>query len=281
MSAQEVLRQTVTLDEVGRAELGYLTEREGEGQSYDYVATARVTDTSRRSESGSDQRGLGASALVAYLHTQQAVVAPDDLARFTLRVEDLAGEGVRHAGEWIVERSQEDEMRSVSRDSVTTDAEGLAELSFRPDDEGHYRLHYRADDGRGHEITATTDLWCADPGTRDIVHRADGLRLVAETEPVLGELARVLLVNDIAGADVWLTRAFAGAVTSEVLEMSGTVRLLEIEVDERHRPSFELRAVSAHDYRWREASLRLLTGLAAHERAAILGGTAARIYRLD
>ena len=32
---------------------------------------------------------------------------------------------------------------------------------------------------------------------------------------------------------------------------------------------------------WREASLRLLAGLAADERAAILGGNAARIYRLD
>ena len=32
---------------------------------------------------------------------------------------------------------------------------------------------------------------------------------------------------------------------------------------------------------WREASQRLLAGLTADERAAILGGNAARVYQLD
>lgn len=254
---QEIRRETLTLDARGRAVLTHLTEADGETRDWEYVARARVTDASRRSEEGEASRALGRTALIAHLHTAQAVVAPGDLARFVLRVEDVDGEGLSHRGAWQMSRLTDEGPRVLRSDSVSTDAEGRAELTFRPEREGSYRLEYRTDDGRGHEVVASTDLWCADPSTRDVVHRGDGLQLIAESEEVVGDTARVLLVSDVTGVDVWLTRAFAGATTSRVVSLSGTVRLLEIPIDRRHRPSFQLRAIGAHDYRWRQAELRV------------------------
>ncbi len=257
-AATEVYRQAFGLDLQGRAVVLVPTSAGVDGGDWEYRFEARVIDESRREERGEARLPLSTQALRAYLRTDHPLVGPRDRARFRLHVEDGSGRGTRTDGQWVLRRQGERGLEVVGADSVRTGEDGDATIEVRIDRVGAYRLSYEVEDGRGNLVEASTDLWCADPRTHYIEHRGEGLQLIAESEVVTGDRLRLLVVRDVAGGDLRLTRSFAGGAEAEVLRMRGTVQWVDLPVGDRQRPAFEVRAVAARDYQWSEATLKIV-----------------------
>jgi alpha-2-macroglobulin len=262
---EEILRTTLALDAQGRARLSIATERrDSEPGDFRYTMEARVTDSSRREESGTGTITVGERELVAFLRSVRHVVAPGDRAEVTLRVQDVMGRGVAHDGTWeLVRVDDANRSTSLRTEPVTTDDNGEATLRFVPEREGHYRVVYRSIDGRGMDLQAETVVWVADPRTRDLPYAAGAIDLVVERDEFLGDTARVLLVSDTPGAPVLLTRTHAGGSEVQLVRMKGTAQLLEIPLDDLHRPSFSLHAMRVRGWRVHEAQVHVVAPQAA------------------
>ena len=256
----EVLRTTVALDEEGVARLAVPTERRAsEPGDFQYTIEARVTDPSRREETGRGTIKVGEHELVAFLRAERHVVGPGERAEVVLRVQDVMDRGVEHEGRWRLEFvDPEGEVRTLREEKIRTAPDGEATIGFEPERIGHYRVHYESVDGRGFAIEASTVVWVADPRTRDLPFAAGAVELIVEREEFLGDTARVLLVTDTPGATVMLTRTHAGGSEVEFLRLRGSARLLELPLDDLHRPSFDLVATRVHDWRVHEDRVRVV-----------------------
>ena len=258
--AEEIRRFELPLDENGHAHFELPTaDKESDAADYRYTIEARVTDSSRREETGRATLPVTRQELYLYLDGVRHIVAPGDEAHLRLRIQDGAGRPVAHDATWTVTRLQEDDRpeRLLFARQTRTGEDGLADLVFRPESTGYYRVRAEGVDGRGNPLQAETHVWCADPRTTRIVHAAGALQLVAEREEFLGDTARVLLVSDVAGADVLLTRTLSTGSDTQVLHLDGTVRLLEFALDDHHRPWFQLDALRVRDWRDHRASIRV------------------------
>lgn len=262
---EEVLRVTRTLDADGRVRVVLPTERrDGDARHFAYTVEARVTDASRREETGLATVKVAQQELFASLSPRAHVVAPGRDAQLTLRIQDAMGRPVVHSGSWVVHRLQDDDARErVAAGEITTDANGMAEIAFRPDRAAHYAVDFTGVDGRGLEFTAQAPIWCADPRTTRILHAAGGLQLIVEKDEYLADdTARVLLVSDVAGLPVYLARATAEGIQTEVIHLKGTAQLLEVPLTAAHRPAFHLSAARGGDFQLHTAQATVVAPLA-------------------
>ncbi len=268
---EEVMRVTRALDADGKLALTVPTDmRASSPQDYQYTVEARVTDSSRREEMGSTTVKVTQRELYAYLSPERHLVAPGDEARVNLRVQDAMDRPAQISGTWSLHwQSKTDETDEIFERSISTGEDGTALLTFKPDRAGYYTAQFKTKDARGNEVVASTTVWCADARTNSIVHSAGSLQLISEQEEFLeGETAKVLLVSDTAGIPVYVSRFFSGGVETQVLKMEGTVKLLEIPIDDMHRPYFYLQAAQAHDFRLHQATLQVVAPMV--ERALTL-----------
>lgn len=256
---EEVMRSKFALDAEGRAQIRIATNRDqGNVPFYRYSIEARVIDESRREESGGASIRLGLTEFQAWLGAERWVVAPGDKARVRVQLRDANAQPVAADVQLVVTKLGGDQESTLRRQELSVPESGEAEFQFEPNEVGHYRVSLTARDSRGNEIEAQCAIWCADPNLEQVVHAMDGLTLIAEKDAVYeDDVARVLLVSEFPGASVYVARAHAGAVESEVLRLTGSTRLLEFPVTALHRPSFEIRASTARDYRLHGARLEI------------------------
>ena len=258
-AGETVAEERLVLGPEGRATLRIPTS--GRGHEVDrlrYTIEATVTDVSRRQETGRGSVTVGRHELFAHLVADRAVVAPGDRASLRLRIEDAMDRGVAHEGTIEVVRLETGEReRSILQRGVRTDDDGQAVFDFTPERTGHYRATFRGVDGRGHEMEAAVAVYVADPRTTDIRSRDTEVQLIVEEPEVIGDVARVLLLTDVPGRAVLFTRTHAGGSEVEVLRPRGTSMLIEIPLDVRHRPAFELQATSVSDFRVHESRVTI------------------------
>lgn len=259
MPQTTVRTETVALDENGRAVVRIPTDDRGEdAPSWVYEVTAKVTDTSRRQESGAASITIGRTELEAFLRSERHVVAPGDRAWISLRIQDAMRRGVAHGGTITIQRLDDDGPVPVGdARSVRTDDDGELRFDFVPERTGHYSVRFEGKDTRGFDMEAETVVWVADPRTRDIISRDDAVQLIVDREEVFEDTARVLLLTDTPGAAVLLTTTHARGSTSEVIRLRGTSKLLEIELDPRFRPGFRVDAMRVADYRVHQTSVQV------------------------
>ncbi len=257
---ETVLEERLVLDDEGRATLRVPTDPDDTtDRSLRYRIEATVTDVSRRQERGSGTVTIGHTELTARLAPERSVVAPGDRAAVRLRIVDAMQRGVAHEGTWELRRRDEDGTeRSLMQRTIRTDDDGHATIDFEPERTGRYRVVFRGVDGRGYEMEAETTVYVADPRTRDIPSVDSAVQLIVEQPEVLGDVARVLLLSETPGASVLLSRVHAGGTEAEVVRLNGTSRLLEIELDDRHRPEFEIQATRVGDFRVHRASVTVV-----------------------
>jgi uncharacterized protein YfaS (alpha-2-macroglobulin family) len=155
---------------------------------------------------------------------------------------------------WRVKTSQyRDE--EVATASVTTDRSGEAVYTFTPQRDGYYQFLWTSVDrapGRATQardvVRAETAVWVTDRATADLGYHATGLDLIVDKEAFrAGQTAPVMIVTPASGAWVLLTTAIGDDMTSQLVQLDGTVKLVQIPIDERHVPSFQLTASSVRD----------------------------------
>jgi len=120
---------------------------------------------------------------------------------------------------------------------------------------GHYTLRFSSRDSHGAAIHAETGVSCVEPGTTELAIQADGTRLVLDKDTFReGEFASVLVTTPASGR--WVLFAVESNVLLEhrVVHVTGTVKLLQLEVTESWVPDVHL-AVTGLDQGMRSDDL--------------------------
>lgn len=248
---EEIWRGAIVLDGTGRAHFEFVADAGAQAaDALEFVVEARVTDSSRREVVSQSSLRLGHAEFMARLQPTRWVVAPGDRARVDLELLDFSGNPVAGRVQMQALHFGRSGEQSVEDKTIEVSASGAASFEFEPKLAGQHRVLLTAKDGRGHEISAQCVVWCADPNRSAVVEGEGGITLVAERDTFEGEgPARVLLFSSYPDAAIQLVRAHGGAVISEILRLDGSMKVLEFPLDALHRPSFQLRASLAHDFR--------------------------------
>ncbi|MFP5245073.1 MAG: alpha-2-macroglobulin family protein, partial [Thermoanaerobaculia bacterium] len=154
---------------------------------------------------------------------------------------------------------------------LSTDANGEATLRFTPKSAGYYQVVWTSTDTPGSTrardvVTAETTVWVADRTTTDIgYYYAGGMQLIVDKEALrVGETASVMLVAPESGRWAFVTSSADSILESQVVKLDGTVKLLQIPIDDRHVPNFFLTASSVFKRQLSTATERIVVPPVEH-----------------
>jgi len=132
--------------------------------------------------------------------------------------------------------------------SVKTNSEGEAAFSFTPEREGYYRVAWTSARRGKPPIQASTSVWVARNTTTDLGYRHGGLEIVLDKETFqAGKTAPVLISVPTGDRYVLFTTEAEDLLNYQLVHVTGTVKLVEIAVQEEHVPNFFLNAAMVSD----------------------------------
>jgi len=135
------------------------------------------------------------------------------------------------------------EHSEILTQTVKTDAEGKAEIEFKPEREGYYRAVWTSTDRDSSAIQAETAVWVATGTTTDLGYNYGGLQILVDKDTFhAGQKAPVMLVAP--GNDRYVLFSVEGNDISnfQLVHMSGPVKLIELPIDEKDVPNVFLSA---------------------------------------
>lgn len=172
-----------------------------------------------------------------------AVLAPDGSARPGMAVKVKLvrrhWESVRRrevSGRYVFESRPVQTV--VSEEAVTSAAEPVA-VRFDLAESGEYALVAEVADGRGNRVASSTDFYVFGTGyTPWRMDQENRIELVAERATVRpGETARVLVKSPWEKVTALVTVERAGVLESRVMELAGTMPVIEIPITAEHIPN--------------------------------------------
>jgi len=136
--------------------------------------------------------------------------------------------------------------------SLKTDAEGSATLTFTPDREGYYRFAWLSEDvvpkRPPQPIRAETAVWVANNATTELGYRHGGVEIIADKDTFrVGSEAPVMLVANSPDRYVLFTVEGEDLYHHRLVHMDGLVKLLDLFVDEKYVPNIFLGATLVSD----------------------------------
>jgi alpha-2-macroglobulin len=149
--------------------------------------------------------------------------------------------------------------RGYQQDQILTrtlksNTNGIATLTFTPEREGYYRIAWRTDEqireGRipSRPIRAETTVWVATTQSADLGYRTGGLEILADKDTFrAGQKAAILLSAPTNDRYVLLTTAGADLLDYQLVHLTGSVKLIELAIDEKHVPNFFINGVMVAD----------------------------------
>ena len=140
--------------------------------------------------------------------------------------------------------------------SLQTDTNGEAHLEFTPAREGYYRIAWTSDDTY-HEtiyatftnhITADTTVWVCTGRSTDLGYRHDGVEIIADKDTFrVGQVAPVMLVSRTPDRYVLFSVEGEDLYNYQLVHLDGTVKLVNLPVEEKHVPNIFLDATLVDD----------------------------------
>lgn len=135
---------------------------------------------------------------------------------------------------------------------LKTDTNGEAELSFTPEREGYYSIAWMGRDMPTNHppqaITADTTVWVANNRTTELGFRTDGVQIIADKDTFrVGGITPVMLATRDADQYVLFTVEGQDLYHYEVVHVDGTVKLINLPVDEKYVPNIFLGATLVSD----------------------------------
>src|SRR2546422_3822941 len=151
--------------------------------------------------------------------------------------------------------------------SLKTDTNGVAELSFTPEREGYYRVAWSSEDiansqsakaKKGEKsdlkfqisnpIRAETTVWVATGATTELGYRHGGIEIIVDKDTFrVGQKAPVMLVVPTNDRHVLFTVEGEELYSYQLVHMDGTVKLVELSIEEKHVPNIFLSAALVSD----------------------------------
>ncbi len=136
---------------------------------------------------------------------------------------------------------------NILSQKISTDQDGKTKLRFKLDKTGCYQVSWASDDflllPNGEKIPwmpvkTETLLWSADKNTRTVGIRNQGITLVLDQDTArLGRTMPVLVQSDIPGRHVLFTVEADRLLHSEVIQVTGDAKLIELPITDAYAPN--------------------------------------------
>ena len=157
----------------------------------------------------------------------------------------------------------------IATQVVKTDAEGLAQLTFLAEREGYYRLAWQS--SQGSQISATkrerllppikaeTYVFVANNASTDLGYRQQGIEIVVDKDTVQpGQTTPVMLFVPEGDRYVLFSVESEEIFNYRVVHVTGTAKLIELPIEEKHVPNVFLNATMISDAQLFVASKQLV-----------------------
>jgi len=138
--------------------------------------------------------------------------------------------------------------------TVKTTGDGEAELTFKPEREGYYRIAWIGEDQKApsvppeRPVRAETAVWVATHATTELGHRHGGLELIVDKETFrAGQKAPVMLTVPTGDRYVLFSVEGMDLYSYRLVHLTGTVKLVEVDVREEYVPNVFLSAAMVSD----------------------------------
>ncbi|MDB6022442.1 MAG: Large extracellular alpha-helical protein, partial [Pedosphaera sp.] len=138
--------------------------------------------------------------------------------------------------------------------TLKTDTNGLAELTFTPEREGYYRIVWSGEDkGRtnalpAQPIQAETTVWVATDATTELGYRHGGVEIIVDKDTFrVGQKVPVMLSVPTNDRYVLFTAEGEDLYSYQLVHVTGTVKLVELPIEEKHVPNIFLNAALVSD----------------------------------
>lgn len=246
------LEKDLTTDTDGKATLTLETAAFG-NEDVEFTIEARMTDASRREIVGSGNVRVTKHRYQVYANAKHWIHRPNDKAEIEFRAFDANDQGVAVEGKIKVTRDfwreKIYEHEDITTATVKADVEGKAQFAFTPTKDGYYRITWLSDDKRpngsdGPPVKAETTIWVASDKTTELGYRHGDLEIIVDKDTVrAGQKASVMLHTP--ANDLWVLFSVVTdrILRREVIHMTGTVKLIELDIAEEHVPNFWIQAV--------------------------------------
>ena len=150
--------------------------------------------------------------------------------------------------------------RGYERDEILTrtlktDTNGTAQLDFKPEREGYYKIAWSSEDEiakqklqAANPITAETTVWVGTSKSTDLGYRTGGLEIIVDKDTFrVGQKAPVMIQTPENGRYVLFTVESDDLHSVKLIRLDGTVKLIEVDVTEQHVPNIFLNAAMVND----------------------------------
>ncbi len=139
-----------------------------------------------------------------------------------------------------------------------TDANGEAKVTFTPSRDGYYRVSWSSPDrdpskpnaplAQRDVVTTETTVWVVSHDVRDIGYRHDGVEIIVDDSAFrTGQTAPVMIVTPTSNRWVLFSVDAESILDYQLVHVEGTVKLIEIPIEEKHVPNAYLNAASVAD----------------------------------
>ena len=139
--------------------------------------------------------------------------------------------------------------------TVKTDAEGVGRLNFTPAREGYYRIAWQSSQGADTvrdrflpPIKSETYVFVATNATTDLGYRRGGLEIVVDKDTFrVGQTAPVMISVPTSDRYVLFSVEAEDLFSYRLIHVTGTAKLIEVPIEEKHIPNIFLSAVMTSD----------------------------------
>ena len=294
---QEVKRVTVKTDEDGSASVTIDTSTVGL-QDVEFEIEARVRDSSRREVVSSGRVRVTRQRYFAYLQPDHHLYRPGDKVELNIHTLDANQRPLQAEGTVTVYQSRWEEIwidhlgressaaelrrRQAGRSGVRlppgwrlkyrgyrdeellsrrmrTDEEGQAELAFSAKSEGYYRIRWVSDREADFPVRSETQVWVGDRRSQELGYRHGGLEIVLDRDTArVGQPLTAMLASHTSDRWVLLSVEAEDLYSYQVVHLEGTVKLVQIDIEDQHVPNVFLRAFMVSDAQIHEDTKQLI-----------------------
>ena len=139
--------------------------------------------------------------------------------------------------------------------TLKTDTNGVAEFSFTPERDGYYRVAWTSEDEvakQKHQVAnpihAETTVWVCSGKTTELGYRYQGVQIIADKDTFrVGNEAPIMLVAPTADRYVLFTAEGEDLYNYRLVHLEGTVKLINLLIEEKHVPNIFLGATLVSD----------------------------------
>jgi alpha-2-macroglobulin len=139
--------------------------------------------------------------------------------------------------------------------TVKTDSEGAGQLNFTPERDGYYRVSWQSSQGVDPKrdrflppIKAETTVFVATNATSDLGYRKDGLEIIVDKDTFrAGQTAPVMINVPTSDRYVLFSVEAEDLFSYKLIRVTGTTKLIEIPIEEKHVPNVYLSALMVGD----------------------------------